>query len=115
MQIPLSTLEAVGDLVKNTNEQRWQNAEEIQRARQERRDRLMALKEQKRRRKEEIRDQRLEQQQQQKKKRIVRHQRKDPFGLNALGDLLVGHHVSYTGGHRLHGHSLHGILGGHGD
>lgn len=67
----------------------------------------MALKEQKRKRKEEIRDQRLQLKQQLKKP--VRYHN-DPFGLNALSDLLIGHH----GGGLLGHHSgLSGIHGGH--
>ncbi|XP_011701877.1 PREDICTED: uncharacterized protein LOC105458275 isoform X2 [Wasmannia auropunctata] len=123
LKIPVSTLEAVGALVKTTREQRQRIPENIQ-ARQDRRERILALKEQKRKRKEEIQNQRLEQ-----LKRPVR-QYKDPLGLNALSDLLVGHragglfgHHSGLGGiHGLHGnrkighhgHGIHhGIHGGH--
>ncbi|XP_014475653.1 PREDICTED: uncharacterized protein LOC106744976 [Dinoponera quadriceps] len=109
-KIPVSTLEAVGTLVKSTAEQRRQNAEDIQRNRQERRDRLLARKEQKWKRKEEFQNQRLQQQQ---LKRVVRH--KDPFGLDALSDLLVGHHGLLSGSGFLGHHpELGGIhQGGH--
>ena len=74
----------------------------------------MALKEQKRKRKEEIQNQRLLQQQ---LKRTVRHHQKDPLGLNALSNLLIGHHAGgllshYSGlGDRRHtGHKIdHGL------
>ncbi|XP_020283166.1 uncharacterized protein LOC109854448 [Pseudomyrmex gracilis] len=92
-KIPVSTLEAVGSLVKTTTEQRQQNAQNIQ----ERRERLAAIKEQKRKRKEEIRNQRVQQQQ---VTRVVRHFN-DPFGLNALTDLLVGHGGGHHGGHHI--------------
>ncbi|KYM97045.1 PREDICTED: uncharacterized protein LOC108778829 [Cyphomyrmex costatus] len=130
VKIPVSTLQAVGTLVKTTREQSQQISENIQ-ARQERRERILAIKEQKRKfkeRKEEIQNQRLLQRQ---LKRTVRHH-KDPFGLNALSDLLIGHraggllgHQSGLGGiHRLrrghkigngfHKHGIHhGIHGGH--
>lgn len=105
VKIPVSTLQAVGTLVKTTREQGQQIPDNIQ-ARQERRERILALKEQKRKRKEEIQNQRLLQQQ---LKRTVRHH-KDPLGLNALSDLLVGHHVGGLLGH----HSgLGGIHRGH--
>lgn len=54
---------------------------------------MLARKEQKWKRKEEIQDQRLAQQQ---LKRVVRHH-KDPLGLDALTDLLVGHHKLFNG------------------
>ncbi|KYN23499.1 PREDICTED: uncharacterized protein LOC108758252 [Trachymyrmex cornetzi] len=116
VKIPVSTLQAVGTLVKTTREQGQQIPDNIQ-ARQERRERILALKEQKRKRKEEIQNQRLLQQQ---LKRTVRHHQKDPLGLDALSNLLIGHHAggllghhSRLGGiHRLHrghkiGHGLH--------
>ncbi|GAB1865849.1 hypothetical protein CAJAP_06928 [Camponotus japonicus] len=107
VKIPISTLEAVGTLVKTSTEQR-QNPERI-RNRQERRERLMAIKEQKRKRKQEIQDQQLQ------LTRVVRHYQKDPLGLNAWSDLLFGHHSRLAGIRRLHGglHG-HGILGSHG-
>lgn len=117
LQIPISTLEAVGTLVKTTTEQRQQNAERIRNSRQEMRERLMAIKEQKRRRKQEIQDQ------QSQLTRIVRHYHKDPLGLNAWSNLLLGHHAggllghhSGLGGiHGIHGSHNHGIHGGHGN
>ncbi|EFN87764.1 hypothetical protein EAI_13400 [Harpegnathos saltator] len=121
-KIPVATLEAVGSLVKSTAEQRQQNAEIIQKNRQERRDRLVARKEQKWKRKEEILNQRFTQQQ---VNRVVRHH-KDPLGLDALSDFLVGHHgllsghysglldpLGLGGGHR-HRKGHHGLHGGHG-
>ncbi|KMQ96210.1 hypothetical protein RF55_3518 [Lasius niger] len=117
LQIPISTLEAVGTLVKTTTEQRQQNAERIRNSRQEMRERLMAIKEQKRKRKQEIQDQ------QSQLTRIVRHYHKDPLGLNAWSNLLLGHHAggllghhSGLGGiHGIHGSHSHGIHGGHGN
>ncbi|KYN35384.1 hypothetical protein ALC56_10219 [Trachymyrmex septentrionalis] len=128
VKIPVSTLQAVGTFIKTTRERGQQIPNNIQ-ARQERRERILALKEQKRKRKEEIQNQRLQQQ----LKRTVRHHQKDPLGLDALSNLLVGHHAggllghhSGLGGiHRPHrpghkiGHGLHkpgihhGIHGGH--
>nr|XP_012232160.1 PREDICTED: uncharacterized protein LOC105677858 [Linepithema humile] len=129
IKIPVSTLEAVGTLVKTATEQRRLNAENIRNARQERRERLAAIKEQKRKRKEEIQNQRLQQQ----LTRVVRHH-KDSFGLNAWSDFLIGHHGFFDGhqtgghlgnrhkpggihkpheGHGGHGHGSHGH-GGHG-
>lgn len=109
--------------MKTAREQR-RNSENNQ-IRQERRERILAIKEQKRKRKEEIQNQRLLQQQ---LKRPVRHYLNDPLGLNALSDLLVGHraggllgHHSGLGGiHELHGghkfgHGLHGHGTQHGD
>ncbi|KAL6265571.1 hypothetical protein P5V15_002367 [Pogonomyrmex californicus] len=106
VKIPVSTLEAVGTLVKNTREQR-QNPENIL-TRQERRERILAIKEQKRKRKEEIQNQRLQEQ----LKRPVRHYHKDPLGLNALSNLLIGHHSGLLGHHSGLG-GIHGIHGGH--
>ncbi|XP_012537468.1 uncharacterized protein LOC105837330 [Monomorium pharaonis] len=125
-KIPVSTLEAVGTLIKTTNERRQQAPENIL-ARQERREKILALKEQKRKRKEEIQNQRLQHQ----LNRTVRHY-KDPLGLNALSSLLVGHHGGLFGhhsglgdiyglhgghkiGHGFHSHGIHhgGIHGGH--
>lgn len=113
VQIPVSTLQAVGTFIKTTREQGQQIPDNIQ-ARQERRERILALKEQKRKRKEEIQNQRLLQQQ---LKRTVRHHQKDPFGLDALSSLLIGHHAGGLLGHhsglgsRLHrGHKIsHGL------
>lgn len=143
LQIPISTLEAVGSLVKSTMQHRQQNGQDIQRIRQQRRDHLLAIKEDKRKRKEEIRNQRLQlqEQQQQHLNRVVRHHyNKDPLGLDALSHLLVGHHGllnhhhvgglvgHHTGldsilkphkGHRghkgSHGGHGHGAAGSHGD
>ncbi|XP_011868284.1 PREDICTED: uncharacterized protein LOC105562228 [Vollenhovia emeryi] len=119
-KIPVSTLEAVGTLVKTTREQSLRNSENNQ-ARLERRERILAMKEQKRKRKEEIQNHRLQQQ----LTRPVRHY-SDPLGLNALSDLLIGHHAGGLfgghsglsgnhGHHRGHkiGHGLHGHHGGH--
>lgn len=106
--------------MKTAREQRLQNLENNQAIRQERRERILAIKEQKRKRKEEIQNQRLQQQ----LKRPVRHQHNDPLGLNALSNLLVGHHAggllgqhSGLGIHGLHGHKIHGHHGHgiHGD
>jgi len=113
LQIPVSTLQAIGTFVKTTREQGQQIPDNIQ-ARQERRERILALKEQKRKRKEEIQNQRLLQQQ---LKRTVRHHQKDPLGLNALSNLLIGHHAggllshySGLGGRRHTGHKIdHGL------
>lgn len=77
----------------------------------------MAIKEEKRKRKQEIQDQ------QSQLTRVVRHHHKDPFGLNAWSDLLLGKHFKLSGihrfhGNRLHGHGIHGnhgIHGSHGD
>lgn len=98
--------------MKTAREQRQQNLENNQ----ERRERILAIKEQKRKRKEEIQNQRLLQQQ---LKRPVRHYHKDPLGLNALSNLLgghasglFGHHSGLGGIHGDHGgHGLHGLLG----
>ncbi|XP_076375665.1 uncharacterized protein LOC117226603 [Megalopta genalis] len=111
LQIPISTLEAVGNLVKSTSGQRAQNAEEYQRIRQERRDRLAAQRERQRQQREQIQQQRLQQQQ---IKRTIKFHDKDPFGLNALSNLLVGNHGLFGsyGGHG--GHGGHMGLGGHG-
>ncbi|KAL0134421.1 hypothetical protein PUN28_001302 [Cardiocondyla obscurior] len=124
-KIPVSTLEAVGALVKSAREQRQQNLENNQTF-QQRRERILALKQQKRKRKEDIYNQRL---MQQRLKRTVKQHHSDPFGLNALSSLLVGHHAGgilghHSGlgggihglgnhriGHRLHGHKIH--HGGH--
>jgi len=100
-------LEAVGTLVKTATEQRHLNAENIQKFRQGRRERLAAIKEQKRKRKEEIQNQRLQQQ----LTRIVRHH-KDPFGLNAWNDFLIGHHGHP--GHRYKPSGIHKPHKGHG-
>jgi len=102
LQIPVSTLEAVGTLVKTTREQRERNPENI-RARQERRERIL---EQKRKRKEEI-------QLQHQLKRTVRQHHKDPLGLNALSALLVGHHAGGLFGHHSGLGGIHGFHGGH--
>ncbi|XP_018055945.1 PREDICTED: uncharacterized protein LOC108692277 isoform X2 [Atta colombica] len=126
VKIPVSTLQAIGTFVKTTREQGQQIPDNIQ-ARQERRERILALKEQKRKRKEEIQNQRLLQQQ---LKRTVRHHQKDPLGLNAWSNLLVGHHAdgllghySGLGGRRHRDHKIgqglhkpgihHGIHGGY--
>ncbi|XP_076641234.1 uncharacterized protein LOC143352535 [Halictus rubicundus] len=111
LQIPISTLEAVGNLVKSTAGQRSQNAEEYQRIRQERRDRLAAQRERQRQQREQLQQQRLKQQQ---IKRTIKFHNKDPFGLNALSNLLVGNHGLFGsyGGHG--GHGGHMGLGGHG-
>lgn len=101
--------------MKSTAEQRQRNAENIQKNRQERRDRLQIRKEQKWKRKEDIQNQRLSQQQLQLK-RVVRHH-KDPLGLNVLSDLLVGHHGFLNNHHELLGYNLglnDGHHGGHG-
>nr|XP_031839619.1 uncharacterized protein LOC116430087 [Nomia melanderi] len=114
LQIPISTLEAVGNLVKSTSGQRAQNAEEYQRIRQERRDRLAAQRERQRQQRDQIQQQRLKQQQ---TKRTIKFSNKDPFGLNALSNLLVGNHGLFGsyGGHGGHGgHMGHGGHGGHG-
>lgn len=108
--------------MKSATEQRRLNAENIRNARQEKRERLAALKEQRRRQKEEIQNERLQQQ----VTRVVRHH-KDPFGLNAWNNYLFGHHGLFgghhTGGHLGHRrkpsgihkpHKLHGGHGGHG-
>lgn len=110
--------------MKTAREQRQRNLENNQ-IRQERRERILALKEQKRKQKEEIQNQRLLQQQ---LKKTVRRHLNDPLGLNALSDLLVGHHAggllahhSGLGGiHQLHGghkfgHGLHSHGIHHGD
>ncbi|XP_025993778.2 uncharacterized protein LOC105201044 [Solenopsis invicta] len=103
-QVPVSTLQAIGSLVKTAREQRLQAPENIL-ARQQRREQILALKEQKRKRKEEIQNQRLQDQ----LNRTVRHH-KDPLGLNALSHFLIGGH--HAGG--LLGHSgLSGLHGGH--
>lgn len=71
----------------------------------------MAIKEQKRKRKEEIQNQRL--QLKQELKRPIRHN-KDPFGLNALSDLFIGHlGGGHHSGHLLGHHSGLGSIGGH--
>ncbi|KZC04345.1 hypothetical protein WN55_02707, partial [Dufourea novaeangliae] len=112
LQIPIQTLEAVGNLVKSTSGQRALNSEEFQRIRQERRDRLVAQRERQRQQRDQIQQQRLKQQQ---IKRTIKFPHKDPFGLNALSNLLVGNHglLGSFGGHGGHGGHM-GIHGGHG-
>ncbi|XP_053972994.1 uncharacterized protein LOC128873433 [Hylaeus volcanicus] len=111
-QIPISTLEAVGNLVKATSGQRTQNSEELQRIRQERRDKILAQRERQRSQRDQIQRQRL--QRQQNKRTIMLHN-KDPFGLNALSNLLLGNHgfLDLFGGHG--GHVGHGVHSGQTD
>ncbi|KAG7198391.1 hypothetical protein KM043_005782 [Ampulex compressa] len=113
-KIPLTTLEAVGNLVKATTAQRRQNAGEIQQIRQDRRDRMLAQKERQRQHREQLQSQRLQLQnqrlQEQQIKRVARHHHRDPLGLNAWADLLVGKHGLLGYAH----HGWNGVLGGHG-
>ncbi|XP_014601549.1 PREDICTED: uncharacterized protein LOC106785514 isoform X2 [Polistes canadensis] len=97
-QIPISTLEAVGDLVKTTTAQRRENADVIQKRRQDRRDRLSIQREEQKLRREQIQNERL----QRKTSRYPRHQ-KDPWGLNSLTKIFIDHHGS------------HGIINGSGN
>ncbi|KAF7403242.1 hypothetical protein HZH68_006036 [Vespula germanica] len=97
-QIPISTLEAVGSLVKTTSSQRLENADEIQRRRQERRDRIQAQREEQRLRREQIQNERL----QKKASRYPRHHQKDPFGLNSLTKLFINHHGALYKPHQIH-------------
>lgn len=92
--------------MKTAREQRLRNSENNQ----ERRERILAIKEQKRKRKEEIQNQRLLQQQ---LKRPVRHHLNDPLGLSVLSDLLVGHHTGGLLGHHSGLSGIHGLHGGH--
>ncbi|XP_017798794.1 PREDICTED: uncharacterized protein LOC108579679 [Habropoda laboriosa] len=113
--IPVSTLEAVGNLVKATTGQRRLSADEVQRLRQDRRDRMMAQKERQRLQREQHQQQRFKQQQ---TKRTFKLNQKDPFGLNALSVLVSNHGIvggiqGAFGGHG--GHGGHGSHGGHGD
>ncbi|XP_047350904.1 uncharacterized protein LOC124949608 [Vespa velutina] len=122
-QIPISTLEAVGRLVKTTSSQRLENADEIQKRRQERRDRIQAQREEQRLRREQIQNERL----QKKALRYPRHHQNDPFGLNSLTKLFIGHHGAIYRPQQIHsflgnyhcclsdGHGgNHGIHGSHG-
>ncbi|XP_015181507.1 PREDICTED: uncharacterized protein LOC107069065 isoform X1 [Polistes dominula] len=86
-QIPISTLEAVSDLVKSTTAQRRENADVIQKRRQDRRDRLSSQREEQKLRKEQIQNERLRR----KSSRYPKHQN-DPFGLNTLTKILIGNH-----------------------
>ncbi|XP_015181508.1 PREDICTED: uncharacterized protein LOC107069065 isoform X2 [Polistes dominula] len=89
-QIPISTLEAVSDLVKSTTAQRRENADVIQKRRQDRRDRLSSQREEQKLRKEQIQNERLRR----KSSRYPKHQN-DPFGLNTLTKILIGNHGSH--------------------
>ncbi|KAK9297076.1 hypothetical protein QLX08_009095 [Tetragonisca angustula] len=121
LKIPVSTLEAVGNLVKATSGQRRQNAEGLQRIRQERRDRVLAQRERQRFQREQHQQQRFKQQM---IKRNIKNKNKDPFGLNALSLLVSNHGIlgsiqgafgGYSGGGGGHGsHGSHGSHGGHG-
>nr|XP_012138370.1 PREDICTED: uncharacterized protein LOC100876722 isoform X1 [Megachile rotundata] len=115
LQIPVSTLEAVGNLVKATSGQRRQT-DDLQRIRQERRERIIAQRERQRAQREQLQQQRIKQQQMKKTFKI---KDKDPFGLNSL-TFLVGNHgilgsiQGVFGGHGGHGHGGHGGHGGNG-
>ncbi|XP_046743213.1 uncharacterized protein LOC124409563 [Diprion similis] len=89
--IPVATLEAVSNLVKNRNTLSQRRpadvSTDIQKRRKEKRDRILAHRQ----------EQRL--------------QHKDPLGLNAFTDLLVGNHGLFSG-HGFWG-GLHGSLGDH--
>ncbi|KAL2727339.1 uncharacterized protein V1478_007617 [Vespula squamosa] len=97
-QIPISTLEAVGSLVKTTSSQRLEHADEIQKRRQDRRDRIQTQREEQRLRREQIQNERL----QKKSSRYPRHHQKDPFGLNSLTKLFIGHHSVLYKPHQIH-------------
>ena len=107
--------------MKATSGQRRQNAEGLQRIRQERRDRVLAQRERQRFQREQHQQQRFKQQM---IKRNVKNHNKDPFGLNALSLLVSNHGVlgsiqgafgGYSGGGGGHGsHGSHGGHGGHG-
>ncbi|XP_031369519.1 uncharacterized protein LOC102672729 [Apis dorsata] len=105
-KIPISTLEAVGTLVKATSEQRRRNADDAQRIRQERRDRISAQRERQRFQREQLQQQRLKQQLVKKTK----NNNKDPFDLNTLSLLFSNHGVlgSIQG-------TFGGYKGSHGD
>ncbi|XP_060816842.1 uncharacterized protein LOC132907615 [Bombus pascuorum] len=124
LKIPVSTLEAVGALVKQTSGQRLQNAEELQRIRQERRERILAQRERQRFQREQLQQQRFKQQQM---KRNIKNNNKDLFGLNTLSFLVSNHGIlgsiqgpfggysGFGGGHGGHGgHGNQGIHGGQG-
>ncbi|OAD61236.1 hypothetical protein WN48_00555, partial [Eufriesea mexicana] len=102
LKIPVSTLEAVGTLVKATSDQRRLNADELQRIRQEKRDRILAQRERQRLQREQQQQQRL---QQQHDKRNIKINKKNPFGLNALSVLVSNHGLLG---------SIQGPFGGHG-
>ncbi|XP_066590869.1 uncharacterized protein [Prorops nasuta] len=131
-KIPVATLEAVGGLVKATSSRRQQNAEQLQRIGQERKNRAEAFREEERRRKVLEQNQKL--QDQQDRERLYKEERErerqdrlriyqerleqqkflhrsprhhDPFGLNAFTNLLVGHHGIFGG-------FGSGWVGGHG-
>lgn len=91
-------MEAVGSLVKTTSSQRLENADEIQKRRQERRNRIQAQREEQRLRREQIQNERL----QKKASRYPRHHQKDPFGLNSLKKLFIGHHGTLYKPHQIH-------------
>ncbi|XP_017881867.1 keratin, type I cytoskeletal 9-like [Ceratina calcarata] len=117
LQIPISTLQAVGNLVKSTTGQRRQNAENAQKNRQERLDRLIAQRERQRLQRELLQQQRLKQQQ---VKRTIKVNNTDPFGFNNLSFLIGNHGIlgSIVGsiqgmfGTYAHADSSHGSHGG---
>lgn len=106
-KIPVSTLEAVGTLVKAASEQRRRNADDAQRMRQERRDRISAVRERQRFQREQLQQQRVKQQ---LVKKSIKNSNKDPFDLNTLSLLFSNHGVlgSIQG-------TFGGYKGGHGD
>lgn len=89
-KIPVSTLEAVGTLVKAASEQRRRNADDAQRMRQERRDRISAVRERQRFQREQLQQQRVKQQ---LVKKSIKNSNKDPFDLNTLSLLFSNHGV----------------------
>lgn len=100
-------MEAVGTLVKATSEQRRRNADDAQRIRQERRDRISAQRERQRFQREQLQQQRLKQQ---LVKKTIKNNNKDSFDLNTLSLLFSNHGVlgSIQG-------TFGGYKGSHGD
>lgn len=82
-------MEAVGTLVKAASEQRRRNADDAQRMRQERRDRISAVRERQRFQREQLQQQRVKQQ---LVKKSIKNSNKDPFDLNTLS-LFSNHGV----------------------
>lgn len=93
--------------MKAASEQRRRNADDAQRMRQERRDRISAVRERQRFQREQLQQQRVKQQ---LVKKSIKNSNKDPFDLNTLSLLFSNHGVlgSIQG-------TFGGYKGGHGD
>lgn len=89
--------------MKATSEQRRRNADDAERMRRERRDRISALRERQRFQREQLQQQRVKQQ---LVKKTIKNNNKDPFDLNTLSLLFSNHGVLG---------SVQGTFGGHGD